>query len=172
MKNDYEIVRAACIKANPEILELKVGCEVEYNDEGKVRKDVIVGFAYEHTDSKALLRKYACNADSFRVGNFKVGNDGFPYVAEKVVCDTYCEMMQYTRPISSIIGRPIHLADVLLTNGIELLVMGTGQLFTKNDIGRLVASGVFWNLREDDLSKQSPECLSFLTTLLDPTKEE
>lgn len=64
------------------------------------------------------------------------------------------------------IGRPIRLADVLLA-----LNAATSRtpLFSINDDGTLsddMTSKDFWNLRGDDLTRQTPETLKFLAELL------
>ena len=70
-----------------------------------------------------------------------------------------------------ILGRPIRLADVLLALWEKRIKPLEGWLFV--DIqGQFISGidleekGIFWNLKEDDLSKQSPETIKFLTELL------
>jgi hypothetical protein len=63
-----------------------------------------------------------------------------------------------------IIGRPIRLADVLLVL-MKLLRDGQSASKVKDDLYRLAH---LWNCFEDDLTKQSPETIDFLFTLLQP----
>jgi hypothetical protein len=68
--------------------------------------------------------------------------------------------------------RPIRLADVLLA------IDGTtqGQLIAIRPNGDMYRSDIqntkwHWNLRNDDLSQQSNECIEFLYDLLKPTSQ-
>ena len=66
--------------------------------------------------------------------------------------------------------RPIHLADVLLAidkKGDEHHLTSEGQfaLYDPED-GNMYLSKVWWNLRKDDLTEQSDECITFLADLL------
>lgn len=67
------------------------------------------------------------------------------------------------------IWEPVRLADVLLAIGDRerIHVGGRGRFFTfKGDDMRDMVGGRFWNLRKDDLTEQSDECLAFLAELL------
>jgi hypothetical protein len=66
-----------------------------------------------------------------------------------------------------ITDRPIRLADVLLA-------MSDPRLIITSHKGEFRFEGqesAYWNLREDDLTKQSPDTLDFLFTLLRPAGE-
>lgn len=68
----------------------------------------------------------------------------------------------------------IRLADVLVAIGDDYAVIGNGVFLRYKSFNRLGQDGDWiladrnarWNLREDDLSKQSPETLAFLAKLL------
>ena len=69
-------------------------------------------------------------------------------------------------------GRPVRLADVLLaierSDHDELYSVGEGGWFYQDTLqGDGYANmDVLWNLRKDDLTEQSDECVSFLAQLL------
>lgn len=67
--------------------------------------------------------------------------------------------------------REIRLADILLaveeTKNHLMMVSVEGEFYVQQT-PYLNAQGITWNLREDDLSKQSEEIISFLYDLLTP----
>lgn len=63
---------------------------------------------------------------------------------------------------ATLIGRPIHLADVLLAR--KKSMQSLTWLFAADEkLAELVDR---WNLRQDELTQQSDECLEFLAELL------
>lgn len=133
-----EEIRQAVIAANPEIVELKFGCQVEYQENiWNVAKLV----------EKAIL---LVHIDGIRVTRFG----------------------DYEGAISKynirIIGRPIRLADVLLAIGCDKDEEESYPGEGKEVAGRILGICGFWNLREDDLSKQSGETINFIHQLLFP----
>jgi hypothetical protein len=122
MNKNLHFIREKCIAANPEIVELKFGCEFENVKTG---------------------------------ARFIIPTNGYPNDNHKIL------------------GRPIRLADVLLAienaNGnIELATYGEplhiGHYEKPEREGYY--SKAYWNLRADDLEKQSEETISFLYELL------
>lgn len=175
MENKLETIRQACIKANPQILELGFGCELNvYYGEDINKREAI------------LLEKGEHIADSFPGGG-EHQQDYVPY--EKVwLKEPYvdCEQCLDTDKdtnwvIFEILGRPIRLADVLLA-------IQAGNWIEKNRTWSISTSGLFfpyemvgagdewdkemngkrptWNLLKDRLEDQSDETLTFLAELL------
>ncbi|HZU32743.1 MAG TPA: hypothetical protein VFB79_16620 [Candidatus Angelobacter sp.] len=74
-------------------------------------------------------------------------------------------------------GRPIRLADVLLTAGDELAVVGSQSGMAcfltwhpntiKPKVGKWINDeNILWSLKDDNLDNQSDECKEFLINLL------
>lgn len=121
-----EAVRAAIIKAVPEIMELKFGCE------GKTH-----GMKWVLTEQ-----------------GWRSGPRGFSIMEPR-----------------EIVGRPIRLADVLLAargNKGELLRIDQYGTFWIGHSVEVMGENtkVDWNLRTDDLSQQSEECIDFIHSIL------
>jgi len=69
--------------------------------------------------------------------------------------------------------RPIRLVDVLLAGvtGMEYAVSEDGHFLklsgvTETGLNTYEGIGIYWNLRTDDLIKQSEECIGFLYDIL------
>lgn len=136
------IVKEACVKANPEILELKFGCEIKskHTTLRYVGKDKgQIALIVENGDAKNAL----------------------------MIVDKLGDV--------EILGRPIHLADVLLTmrdvdaEKIWGVDVSSGEFFgqSMSDGSPIYKKGAQWNLRKDSLINQSDETLSFLAQLLE-----
>jgi hypothetical protein len=84
---------------------------------------------------------------------------------EEMPCTKHPKAVECTCDLPS---RPIRLADVLLA-------MNIGEFTTTDEIEKESSEVhtlvLLWNLREDDLTKQSPETIDFLTDLLTPKGE-
>lgn len=148
---NLEIVREACIKANPEIMELGFGCGVKYG-EGIFKHYTL--YCGTLSDDKVVLYMW---------------NIGEPIRVSKDQLETFGE----------ILGRPIRLADVLKTVGkktnnawavesrlgalLEWGSNGDGVMAFYEPAGK---DRPCWNLNKDDLSLQTDETLQFLATLL------
>lgn len=67
-----------------------------------------------------------------------------------------------------ILGRPIRLADVLLAIGLKdkIVIGGDGIIGTIAAFGPIIIVKAKWNLKDDSLDNQSPECKDFLINLL------
>lgn len=155
-----EAVRKACIKANPEIVELKFGCEFyqKHRKTGEVLSDAVYVFVGRGIDvretSFCLTNRYAGDA----IGCYD-GYASYEVQSEK-------NMAGYIE----IIGRPIRLADVLLalnrksnTSGYWAVDTTGAWLDMRKSVRHIMSE---WNLRKDSLDEQSEETISFLYELL------
>lgn len=134
MEKKIEEIRKACISRNPSILDLEFGCEVTIKKAGLC----------------IVTNKPILNEASF-FARMKLGAEGNTPFAT------------YTDDITSIIGRPIRLSDVLLALKYNIFHIQKYPNYarlsytTKTHVG-----GFDWNLAQDDLTKQSPETLNFI----------
>lgn len=149
---NLNIIREACIKANPEIMEFKFGCEIEF----------IVQIDWRKVSAGLRSTKI------FFIGIDEDSNKCYwsPEKSFLMVDPNEEKMRGYT-----ILGRPIRLADVLLAMEKKVKDKSTNNTeYLSNEMQYLWESAKdiihLWNLREDDLSKQSAECLEFLANLL------
>ena len=136
--NNLQETREAIIKAVPEIVELKEGCRAIIGD---IKHPLV------------LLH----NRDSENVSDW-------------LTKDRSAIISTPPAKIKEIIGRPITLADVLVA-----LESATTRTINLNPYGELLTIAYYdqidkyhythWNLSKD-LSKQSPETINFLHSLL------
>lgn len=145
-KRNLQLVREACIKANPEIVELQQGCFV---------KDFLRG-------TLEMLAKYEIAGET----------PVYDYVFRG---EDEVSVARSPRGNWDILGRPIRLADVLLVIGNKYSIQGSGHFMwyggqVDEGIGWNEVWGDgqrrVWNLHRDDLTEQSDETLSFLAGLL------
>ena len=129
-QNYINKIREACIKANPEIVELKFGCEVE-----------ITHKASDYFGRKLFVSE---KPDAFGVLSVTIPNFYSIAVSKENI---------------EIIGRPIHLADVLLA------IIDKNKLF-KHTEQLLGTVAIHWKLENDNLENQSEETLKFIVELL------
>jgi hypothetical protein len=151
---ELETVRKACIAANPSIMEIGFGCEVQFILEKIGIEKWIVGIELLN-DNVLLIRQERFNNTLT--------------ISKKALLDE----QNYNQ---TILGRPIRLADVLLAIRINdkpitevwTVDMWGGFKLIHNDIksARIENTQVKWNLLKDDLTLQSPETISFLYQLL------
>lgn len=142
---NLEIIRKACIAANPSILDLKFGCEVKNKKFGYT---FFVSFCDKENEVVVYCPKEFDNQfhhDS--IEHFEAGK-------------------------MEILGRPIRLADVLLAiesqKNVTVLIDSLGCFMTVMPGEQPVfisALKAQWNLAQDDLTTQSEETLSFLANL-------
>lgn len=95
---NYETIRAACIAANPEIVELKFGCEVLIGGTDRKR---VTEHLVRYDKSEALF----------------LGRDSFVDLTEDhrtAVLKSCYETHKPSKASLEILGREIQLADVLL----------------------------------------------------------
>ena len=148
MTDNYQKLREIIIAANPEIMELKFGCEVSA---GKVIL----------CELRELTNDYAVNV---------IDNNG--YSRTYIVTDIYSEQYQ-----NQILGREIRLADVLnAIRKIRLRnIVDFGKRFTElTDIDYSPESLYFfvvenWNLAQDSLywhKEHQPKTVKWLEELL------
>jgi len=146
---NIEAIRTKCIEANPEIVEMKWGCNFLYGN--------------KKPEYPARFENWASRGDIVRALDLTFGQQKRIHLA-----NVKCE----------IIGRPIHLADVLLALAearVGMLADGSYQepgminIFPAPDSPRrMMQEPTYcrWNGRKDDLTEQSDDCLSFLADLL------
>lgn len=132
---NLEKIREACVKANPEIIELKFGCEVDYYGE----RTMAVSNEADYEQGKYIFVSP------------EVKGNNMVFLDDKNI---------------KIIGRPIRLADVLLVlkECINISFSAEYSEFFEGDIN--TRTGIFWNLRDDNLEYQSKETITFIAGLL------
>lgn len=131
-------IREACIKVNPEIVELKFGCQLD-----------LAGFHCTIVNAWPKHKRYlVINLTEPKTKWYTEGQ------------------LKYTQAFK-IIGRDVKLSDLLYTiKSICLSVDGRDEYAeaynSKNELVR------FWNLLKDSLNDQSDECVDFIYSLLPP----
>ena len=142
MENKIQEIKEVIWKANPSILELKFGCRVKIK--GLSEEFIIIDV---HTDITGknwnfVVRK-SLNQQMFREVRVE-------------------EIKKYV-----ILGRPIHLSDVLLAIDKTYKGRENHDLFMDGLIlENMTTEGKTWNLHDDDLSHQSEETINFLHKIL------
>ncbi len=143
--NKLKEIREKCIEANPEIVELKFGCELKI----WVQKD----WKKQHPFPDDMELKRA----------MFVGVEDSQYM---VYAEKEKMALRHTKKVFDreykIIGRPIHLADVLLVIEPIAIKRDLSDLLLKFIIG----SDYMWNLKDDNLDNQSEETINFIHSLL------
>lgn len=144
-EQNIETIRQACIKANPEIVELKFGCRIEDFMYGQA---VIVGIEKYKGESDCYYQFY----DKIPEPKLNLSPQNFNW---------------------TIIGRPIRLADVLLVipenHSLSIGILGYFEnwILVEGDTYKLKHfKGIKWNLLKDSLEEQSEETLTFISNLL------
>lgn len=136
-----EAIRAKCIELNPEILELKPGCMVQYGD------------------YKDRQRVVAVTGDDGVWSSMQVSFHRFKDCPAEIIT-------LFPQDEIEVIGRPVRLADVLLT-----CFSGPVNFKAFTSLGHesfiiALCNGGTWNLRRDSLDDQSDETIDFLYSLL------
>ena len=150
---DLEIIRKACVKANPSIMDLVFGCEIKLDNK------------------KNAVLYYEKGGSSFDGENTEYYEGALCLYSEEGEFLTYGDESEYKMPKINdieILGRPIRLADVLLAVGFKTKKMNYFHSVDKEDhlcLGNWVDT-VRWNLRKDSLTDQSPETINFLAEIL------
>jgi|ERR1700735_2616515 len=168
MNDKIQTIREKCIEANPEIVELKFGCEIQLYDEDMTIATLIGGIGKCTRHKKATNCNEDCDIESALwvstvESDPKELYEPTEWIIEKSRTDLY-----------KILGRPIRLADVLLAIGPDnqpITVDANGIITSFKANPKDWESPIFdkqvdWNLRADDLEKQSPETIEFLYDLL------
>ena len=153
MKN-LEKIRKACIKANPEIMELKFGCVEKRHYRNLYDKNGQPEF-----DTKVMY----------------LGTTKTQWKDEVVFLDDQGKPnMDYHCSKKEIIGRPIQLADVLLaldkkreTGSPVWLVASHGEFILWENKKVKERSVIYWNLKKP-LEEQSKETIDFIAELINP----
>lgn len=141
---NYETIKAACIAANPEIVELKFGCEFYWKKDSEDRH-----FIYHVSQNHPFY--FEAKTDG--------SNGGY---------------LDYPKEEVEILGREIQLADVLLAiskteHASKLLIDSMGGFWSINDEGETATIKQQFPVRwfvKVPLSGQSPETLEFIANLL------
>lgn len=164
MTRDQQIadIRAACIKANPEIVELKYGCRIEY---AEIEWLIVQGIG---KCTKHKLYRNCNESCDFEDAYELVREEGVFTEPESIILERKLIEPRH------IVGRSIRLSDLLIamtetmTRPGDWIVDAGGQFW---EIEAITDDGgwgtkphkVRWNLKRDDLSEQSDECIAFLT---------
>lgn len=136
-------IRAACIAANPEIVELKMGCHVLLENGLQLE---YIGRIDTHTNQDFIWRTIYS-----------------PFATTQWVNKRPDEME------FKIIGRKIGLADVLNAiekTDIDILVDSGGDFYEGGYDGLSNKHGIHWNLQHADLDLQDEPTISFLHSVL------
>lgn len=139
-------------KANPEIMDLKLGCEVKllFDDSdfyGKVKPYWVDSTIIKVSPKKAVI---------------KVINSPFSN-------PTFDVQQMLEKKELKILGRPIRLADILLA--CDKKYPGQFAVVTDMEIGMIVKEEfvevlMLYQWKDDNLDHQSQECIDFLHDLL------
>jgi len=152
MQEKIEAIRQACIKANPGIVELKFGCEIE-TTRMNIKGEKYMVVSYNVVNKRGIYDQLTVIKEG-RVHSKTFGN-----VCNNGVLDFKFE----------IIGRKIGLADVLHTIAKTPI---TKTITSVSKQGSWIKSVVIkWNLLKDDITLQSEETINFIHSLLEDTKE-
>lgn len=185
-QENIDIIRKACVAANPEIMELKFGCRFavskrsEFEELGVASGDYVALFDFEF-DSEYFHK--AINVNAALKIHFLEGKTT-DYEVTKVVTFGAFKKLLANRNIE-IIGRPIRLADVLLAIhalepdnrppyfnvGCDGGFYSVDYTYPDDQTCKVVHTGLGgfgagWLLEKDDLTEQTNECLEFLAHLL------
>lgn len=152
---NYDQLKSAIQAANPEIMELKFGCElldIRTDETAHVIGEVL--YFGDEGDYELSLIAFDKKVDV----PFKWGGIG----DERLFTADYKTVER--KVDFKILGRPIQLADVLLA--IRATEPKNGDFHKwNNDWQRII---VEWNLKDDNLDHQSEETKQFLINLLVP----
>lgn len=156
MQTNLETIRAACIKANPSILDLTFGCELEIE-------------SAEYNISHCLIYDINSNPNNKFVP-FDIITSSGRYIPTSSMDGHFNN--RASGGGWKIIGRPIRLADVFLALQGKHGTIGTdynGYFIdcdeNCNDVKDCKGSPI-WNLLKDDIREQSPETLSFIAEFI------
>ena len=149
MKN-YDKLKQVIQKANPEIMELKFGCEIlRYKEEPKDRKYKVI------TDIG-----FAANKEKVWINSVPFGSMSLPTeILKSELADKTGDWI--------ILGRPLRLADVLIAMKSKLdswtYSVNLDGAFQKKDVTWIMCE---WNLQDNNLDNQSEATKQFLIDIL------
>lgn len=150
--NNYEKLKEIIQQANPEIMELKFGCEFLFPNSGNKIEHWVVTSSYESVnvlDNHQSISVYARRIDD-------VHSDIFSWDTPEDFEDTG----ETFYDLAKILGRPIRLTDVL--QAMDDTARGDLEKIENN----LIDIYNKWNLKNDSLDAQSDETKQFLIDLL------
>ena len=150
MQDKIKEIRDACISANPSILDLKFGCEVNMID-------------IEDEREMAPPRRFPAICVSRREDR------GWWFMSKMCMDDAFFidnHPLDLAQVDMKIIGRPIRLADVLLAIG-EKYKGREINYYKTNEFSVLISR---YNLLKDDLNLQEEDTINFLHLILCPKK--
>ena len=139
-------IRKKCIEANPEIVELKFGCEIEIP---KLNNFTFKGIIFKLKLSKTPHYVGVAYGSMYRE------SENFSHERE-IHFDDLVE--------KKIIGRPIRLADVLFTVAQKAPPLFSQQVIMEAEEPRKILG--MWNLKDDNLEHQSKETIEFIHSFL------
>lgn len=154
-EKNIEKIRKACIAANHEIMELKLGCRLR--DKGDGEKYIFIDWHFNSCPTVMPIEAYgkhwqddgcAWQDSIFSMGSVGGGPiEGTP--------ETY-----------EIQGREIRLSDVLMILPKKYMIDSSGNFAEEICCQEYDFCGIQWNLEKDNLEEQSEETLSFIANLL------
>jgi len=171
-----EAIRKACVEANPEIVELKFGCEFQAGTSTMFYLQTEsyavnnVGFWRAHFCSKQYPMNIWEGERQPSPTTLYTGEDFERVIKESI---SRSSAFSHTFPTVEIIGRPIRLADVLLATHQKqvpipwIAVDSYGEFLGYWDKAKEpISNGLSWNLYKDSLEEQSEETVAFIYDLL------
>lgn len=140
MQENIKTIRKACIKANPGIVELKFGCQIQrFHETGPV--DIWVHLYNHGSDMHTVVLHRPKNPKYVALYEFKCGRE---------------EIESWV-----ILGRPIRLADIVLATIKKMDGKTNGEV---KDV--MLKFAYLWDCFHDDLTQQPTETLEFIANLL------
>lgn len=131
-------IREACIKANPEIMELKFGCEVMYGDDVQEPRRVTIGNPYAVENNKV-----------FNPWNRDDTSDLFEILGRPI---RLADVLLAIKNMLIVVDAEGHFyrCEMKLSDKVPKIGKYLGE----------------WNLRDDNLEHQTPETIAFIANLL------
>lgn len=153
-------IRNECIKANPEIVGLKFGCKIIYVNLSNVKTDK----EDCDIDYDELNWNKEDECEHIIINDDVISNDKIPVIHRLGIFDA--------KVVTEIIGRDIRLADVLymlstLHSHMDVVVGTSGRFYYDEGVLGLNIRDCGWNLLDDNLEHQSPECIDFIYNLIE-----
>ena len=164
--NNYNKLKEVIQKANPEIMELKFGCEVNVP---------LIAKRTGSKEYKGTIAGYNGTSYLIQFGGHKMIEQGIEDTTEENFHSIFSEKLvrdktklykcnAWKLEKLEILGRPIRLADVLLVLNKDLRLKKLSWfLLNKKEFEKI---DVRWSLRQDNLDNQSDEVKEFLIKLL------
>jgi len=156
MNKKYEQLKKVIQKAVPEIMELKMGCEVD------------VGWTTEPRQPHYVTVLRQLRSNTYAICNHLRNTDYRNEVKQIIEYkDNFDIRRAPLEEIFEILGRPIRLADVLYAIEQEYEDDENGITRATGDIPEIRGILGYWQFsRDNNLDNQSDECKEFLIKLL------